>query len=132
MNFSFHWPERPSELRRDPAHGKIAGVCAGLGTYFEVSPKFIRVALVLGCVFGLFIPLVAGYVLLTMLLPTVAESESVDFPGTGGSPAWNTAASGDRIDALKDHFRHLDQRLAAIEAQVTSDEFRLRQKFRDL
>lgn len=134
MSFSpFHWPERPTDLRRDPARGKIAGVCAGLGAYFEVSPKFIRLALVIGCVFGLFLPLVGGYVALTVLLPTTTDDEPAGFPGAGPSrAAWTVASAGERIDALKEHFRLLDQRLAAIESQVTSDEFRLRQKFRDL
>lgn len=130
MSFSssFRWPERPTDLRRDPARGKVAGVCAGLGAYFEVNPKFLRIALVLGCLFGLFLPLVAGYILLTVLLPTTSEDETaVDVFGEAAG-----RGTSDRVEALREHFHHLDQRLAAIEAMVTSDEFRLRQKFRDL
>jgi phage shock protein PspC (stress-responsive transcriptional regulator) len=38
-------PGRP-RLRRDPEHGMIAGVCAGLGRHFGIDPILIRVAFV--------------------------------------------------------------------------------------
>lgn len=136
MTFSsFRWPERPTGLYRDPERGKIAGVCAGLGAYFEVRPKFIRLAMILGCVFGLFVPIVIGYILLTILLPTAAEMSTADplfREERPHSASWTAASADERIDGLKVRFRALDQRLAAIEEQVTSEEFRLRQKFRDL
>ena len=132
---SFRWPERPSGLYRDPEHGKVAGVCAGLGRYFQVRPKFIRLAMIMGCVFGLFIPIVVGYILLTVLLPIVPDGAANGPPSHAdhsGSDRWRGGDAGTRIDGLKDRFRSLDQRLAAIEARVTSEEFQLRQKFRDL
>jgi phage shock protein C len=137
---SFRWPERPSGLYRDPDHGKIAGVCAGLGAYFAVRPKFIRLAMILGCVFGLFIPIVVGYVLLTLLLPTASEVSAAERALAGAarrSGPWNPPDPGEptseeRIERLKERFRGLDRRLAGIETQVTSAEFQLRQKFRDL
>jgi phage shock protein C len=128
----FRWPNCPPGLFRDPEHGKIAGVCAGLGAYFEVRPKFIRLAMIMGSVFGLFIPIMFGYVLLTLLLPTPSSSEE-RFSGAGAEGVmWRGRGTGERIDALKDRFRALDRRLAAIEMQVTSEEFQLRQKFREL
>ncbi|HXP96445.1 MAG TPA: PspC domain-containing protein [Telmatospirillum sp.] len=128
--YSFQWFERPPGLFRDPRHGKIAGVCAGLGAYFEVRPKFIRLAMILGCVFGLFIPIILGYVLLTVLLPTTSSAAAYD--GRAAADPWREEAAGEKIDSLKERFRGLDRRLAAIETKVTSEEFLLRQKFRDL
>ncbi len=128
----FPWPEGPGGLYRDPEHGKVAGVCAGLGAYFQVRPKFIRLAMILGSVFGLFIPIIIGYVLLTVLLPIGPAAAADGARGQPGSGPWNERETGDRIDGLKERFRSLDQRLAAIEAKVISDEFQLRQKFRDL
>lgn len=34
-------------LYRDPANGRIAGVCAGLAEYFELSVAFTRILFVL-------------------------------------------------------------------------------------
>jgi signal transduction histidine kinase len=32
------------ELRRDPEHGMVAGVCAGLGSYLNIDPLLLRIA----------------------------------------------------------------------------------------
>jgi signal transduction histidine kinase len=32
------------ELRRDPEHGMVAGVCAGLGSYLDIDPLLLRIA----------------------------------------------------------------------------------------
>ncbi len=112
----------PPGLYRDPAHGKVAGVCAGLGAYFQVQPKFIRIAAVVGSLFGFF-PLIAGlYVLLTMILPVRSEGVAVD------DRQWPRPT----VDDLTRRFDSLDRRLARMEELVISEDFRLRQKFRDL
>ena len=33
---------------RDPANGKIAGVCAGLADYFELDVTIVRIAFLIG------------------------------------------------------------------------------------
>jgi phage shock protein C len=38
-------------LYRDVGHKKIAGVCAGLGTYFNVDPTIVRIIFLLITVF---------------------------------------------------------------------------------
>ncbi|MEA2151728.1 MAG: hypothetical protein QOD69_3558, partial [Solirubrobacteraceae bacterium] len=55
------------ELRRDPEHGLVAGVCAGIGAHLDIDPVLLRIAFVatapaagLGLV---------AYVLAWMLLP---------------------------------------------------------------
>src|SRR5688500_4645986 len=35
---------QPKRLRRIPAQGRIAGVCAGLAAYFDVDVAFVRLA----------------------------------------------------------------------------------------
>lgn len=133
----FDW--LPAGLFRDPDNGRLAGVCAGLGNYFEVKPKFIRLALILGSVFGLFAPIVIGYILLTWLMPVAPRTVGDDRWGfTGGSPRGPASRPGansfswERVGQLRQRFSDLDRRLADMEARVTSDEFRLRQQFRDL
>lgn len=53
-------------LRRLPAEGQIAGVCAGLGEYFDIDPTLLRVvAVVLAIVTG------GGFVLVYFLMALV-------------------------------------------------------------
>ncbi len=114
----------PEGLYRDPAHGKVAGVCAGLGAYFQIRPKFIRIAAVVGSLFGFF-PVIAGlYVLLTMILPVRPEGMT----GVGEGEDRPRPS----VDELKRRFESLDHRLARMEELVISEDFRLRQKFREL
>jgi len=55
------------ELRRDPEHGIVAGVCAGIGAHFDIDPILLRIA------FGATTPAaglgVVAYILAWMLLP---------------------------------------------------------------
>ena len=32
------------ELRRDPEHGIVGGVCAGIGAHYDVDPILLRIA----------------------------------------------------------------------------------------
>jgi signal transduction histidine kinase len=55
------------ELRRDPEHGMIAGVCAGLGRHLDIDPLLLRIvfaAMTLASGVGL-----VAYLLAWMLLP---------------------------------------------------------------
>jgi phage shock protein C len=103
-------------LYRIPADGKIAGVCAGLGERFQVQTKFIRAGFIIAAVCGLFVPVLILYAALTLLLPT---APGASFNSFGGA-------------RLRSRFDSLDGRLARIEAWVTSEDYRLRQQFRDL
>ncbi len=106
----FHWSRNPLGLYRDTRHGRVAGVCSGIGAYLDIRPKFIRLAAILACVFD---PL---------------------FQSPNEERFWRSvSASPNRTAAdLKVRFRSLDRRLSDIETKVTSEEFDLRQKFRDL
>jgi phage shock protein C len=137
----------PAELYRDPEHGRVAGVCIGLGRYFSIRPKIIRIGFIVGSVFGLFVPLAILYGALTLLMPPVEPGASFGAPdpvvrrwerwsfevGTDGTRTARGAAEAEaQVTRLAEYFRTLDQRLGKIEAKVTSDEFVLRQKFREL
>jgi signal transduction histidine kinase len=68
---------RSRDLRRDPQHGMVAGVCAGLGKRLQIDPLLLRIvfaATALASGIGL-----VAYVLAWILLP--AE------PADGGAPA---------------------------------------------
>lgn len=130
-----------SGLRRDPWHGKVSGVCAGIGGYYGIRPKWIRIALVVSLFVNL--PLtILGYVIATLLLKPLPE------PGLGGQSEMNAGTSARRqraetkaeedlppelrFAALKDKFREIEGRTGDIEGLVTSPEFRLRRDFRKM
>jgi phage shock protein C len=128
----FHWSRNPIRLYRDTERGKVAGVCAGLANYFDIRVKFVRLAVILGMVFGFFVPILVTYILMALLLkpkptqPLFASEQEEHF--------WRTVSVSPNLSVseLRKRFRGLDRRLSEIESRVTSDEFDLRRKFRDL
>jgi phage shock protein PspC (stress-responsive transcriptional regulator) len=42
----------PTRLKRAPHEGIVAGVCAGLGDYFNIDPVFVRIALIIFVLLG--------------------------------------------------------------------------------
>jgi phage shock protein C len=129
-----------SGLRRDPWHGKVSGVCAGIGGYYGIRPKWIRIALIVSLCINP--PLtILGYVIATLLLRPLPEP-SFGAEGVGGQSEMNAGTSAHaqraeakaeedlppelRFAALKDKFRELEGRTGDIEGLVTSSEFRLR------
>jgi len=117
----------PEGLVRDTVNGKVAGVCAGLGGYFSIKTKWVRLFLILSSVFGFFVPVLIVYVVLAVLMPPAPSGFAYGTP--------TVDETGRRVpDAsyMRDHFSHLDRRLANMEAWVTSEDYRLRQQFKNL
>lgn len=122
-----------SKVRRYPADGWVAGVCAGIADYFGWSVKLIRVLLILGLVFSGFFPVGVLYLVLWYLMDPAEGSLQQEPPAADGS----TAAAGPRGSApspadLRARFEKLERRLQQIEACVTQDELDLRRQFRQL
>jgi len=117
-------------LWRDTDRGILAGVCAGIADYVGVEPIVVRLAAVLGLVF-FFPPTIAAYVILAIALrpkpPALYSSadEEAFWRGVGTAPA-------DTVNSLKRKFADLEARLGYMESQVTSGDFELHRKFRDL
>jgi len=127
----FHWSRNPIRLYRDTERGKVAGVCAGLANYFDIRVKFVRLAVILGMVFGFFVPILIVYVLMALLLKPMPTQL---FASEKEEQFWRTVSVSPNLSVsdLRKRFRGLDRRLSDIENRVTSDEFDLRRKFRDL
>lgn len=121
----------PEGLVRDTEMGKVAGVCAGIGGYFGVKTKFVRLAFILAAIFFFFPTTLIIYGVLALLMPRApvgfAYDNVVDEPRQPGQPAQPPAYTN-----LHEHFSTLDRRLANMEAWVTSEDYRLRQKFKNL
>ena len=117
-------------LYRDPEHGLLAGVCAGIADYFGTERIVIRLAFVVAlCLF--IVPAALVYVVLAIALPKrppalyTSDAEAAFWRGVATAP-------DDTLAALRRRFRDLDARLQAMEREVTSGEADLRRKFRDL
>ncbi len=65
---------------------KLAGVCGGLGEYFDIDPTVVRLLfVVLGIITGVF-PFVVGYLLAWLLVPRHPEVVIREQPSAPQAP----------------------------------------------
>ena len=127
----FHWSNNPIRLYRDTKHARVAGVCAGLAAFFDIKVRFVRLGVILLTIFSGWVPGFLIYIALALLLKPMPDNL---FKSAEEERFWRTVNVSPNLSVseLRGRFRTLDRRLAEMEARVTSDEFHLRQKFRDL
>ncbi len=107
------------KLYRDTENGKVAGVCAGLATYFGFNLIAIRLIWLFGLLF--FWPAVV-YIVLALIIPRMPENlfssqEQREFyRGVNRDPKQT-------FGSLKLRFKDLDLRLQQMEKHVTSKAF---------
>ncbi|MGP1394397.1 MAG: envelope stress response membrane protein PspC [Inquilinaceae bacterium] len=122
--------QNPHRLYRDPANGVLFGVCAGLADYLGVRRVHVRlgafVALLIFTPQTLFVYVLAAILLRRKPAQIYRTDDEERF--------WRSVSSTPRetFGTLRHRFRELDQRLAAMEGHVTSDEYRLDREIRDL
>jgi len=121
----------PNKLYKDPRNGKLMGVCAGLADYTGVKANYIRIALVLGAIFGFFIWIVIGYIILGFVLEPkpaglYADPEEERFWRDVRTRPQATSAD------LRRRFRDIDERIRRMESYVTSNRFKLDREIKDL
>jgi phage shock protein C len=126
----FERPFNPHRLYRDRENRRIMGVCAGIASYFGMDPLPLRLALI-GAAFFFPFPVIPGYFVLGVLLP---KRPPQLYASQEEETMWRevTVAPDRNFYALKLKFSDLEARLARMEADVTSNEFELRRKFRDI
>jgi phage shock protein C len=119
-----------TRLYRDPDHGVLAGVCAGIAAYLGVERIAVRLAFVLALIL-FFPPAALGYVVLAFLLP---RRPPALFASSEDEAFWRgvAVAPDDTLAGLRRRFADLETRLRGMEQSVSAPEFDLRRKFRDL
>jgi phage shock protein C len=117
----------------DKRNGKFMGVCAGIADYTGFEVLWVRIAMVLGTVFG------AGFlVLLYLLVGFMASDKPAELWAGEVNPEdrafWQKtrAAPGRTIREVRSSFRDIDRRLRDIETHVTSSNSRLAREIDDL
>ena len=130
-------------IHRNTRDKRLAGVCAGVADYLEVSPFWIRLLAVLSLfVFGPFT--VFGYIVCIFLLdpdPFLEDERrrrrsrrrsrgrrvepEADADSAAGMAATRPGREGGKTETCAASFRDLEKRLREIEAYMTSKRFRL-------
>ncbi len=125
------------ELYRDPAEGKLAGVCAGFANYFGVEVWLIRIIVIsAGLLGGSFLVLLA-YVALAFMLEkqpvTYSENIKAQQDHTLKSKPWQRGQSPEQfLSVLERDFDRIDGKIRNMEAYVTSDTFKVDREFSKL
>jgi phage shock protein C len=61
-------------LYRSEKDRMIAGVCGGMGEYFNIDSTLIRVIWVLATILTVFFPLTLAYLILALIIPKEGEA----------------------------------------------------------
>jgi len=115
--------KNPHKLYRDKDNAMLAGVCAGLASYFGLNRKGLRLIAAVSTLF--FFPfMVPAYIILTIILPVKPQGLYKD---KNQENFWRdmSMAPSDVFSNLSHRFRELDLRLQKMEAYVTSREFEM-------
>jgi phage shock protein C len=122
----------PKRFFRSRDDSVIAGVCGGIAERFGWEPILVRVLTVLLTMFMMGPVAIIAYIVIWMITPRAplgyggfSEEEDAFWRGVSDRPR---ATFG----TIKYTFMDLEERLKNIERTVTSEEWRLRQEFKDL
>ncbi|RKF19821.1 envelope stress response membrane protein PspC [Alginatibacterium sediminis] len=120
-------------LYRDPDNGKLAGVCAGIAQRFRIETWLVRIIAFTVAItnFGLFAIIYgAGWLFLEKKPGTESEQSAIN---QLKSKVWQRGDSPSSIiDDIDNLFKNLETRLQDLEKTVTSRDFDLKRKFKNL
>ncbi len=121
---------RAQRFYRDPQHGRLMGVCAGLADYFGWNVTFVRILAVIA-LFWFSALTLAVYLILGFLLPVKPERL---YDWDEDEAYWRSMrrSAKDTYHDVRYRFRDLDRKLARMEGYVTSRRYDLDRQFRDL
>ncbi|GLP94835.1 envelope stress response membrane protein PspC [Paraferrimonas sedimenticola] len=124
------------ELYRDPANGKIAGVCAGIAEYFNVEVWLVRVVTLSAFLLGWFsgLPLILYIAAWAVLDKKPAQAQREEMANMEVKKKLWQAGEPPK-QALRDinrNFRALELKLRRMEQHVTTDSFHLKREIDNL
>lgn len=120
-------------LIRPRANRVFAGVCAGLARHFSVSVYWVRIFFIFGFILQGPLALVLYVVSIFLMSSEPKGSSSIPpIPKMAEAPLNRPLSPDLEREMLCLEFEDIEARLRLIEDHVTSKEFVLRQKFKDL
>ncbi len=122
----------PKRFFRSRNDSVISGVCGGIAERFGWDSTLVRILTVLLTIFMMGPVALVAYIVICLVTPRAPlgyESFSAD-----EDAFWRGVSDRPRatFGTIKYSFMDLEERLKNIERTVTSDEWRLRQEFKDL
>ena len=128
MRYDGNW--RAQRFYRDPSHGKLMGVCAGLADYFGWNVTLVRGLAIVALIWFNVVTL-ALYLVLGFVLPTKPDAL---YDWDADEEYWRSVrrSAGDTFRDVRHRFRELDMKLQHMEGYVTSSRYDLDRQFRDL
>ncbi|WP_416305575.1 envelope stress response membrane protein PspC [Neptunicella sp. SCSIO 80796] len=140
------------ELYRDPAKGKIAGVCAGFAAYFGMEVWLVRILVITAALLGsgpfFFVAYVAAWFILDKKPSVVEQVGRHTFKGQGKgwynvpeeartvevkTKVWQSGESAKQAcQDIKQHYTQIEQKLRNMETYVTTTEFQLNREINKL
>lgn len=121
---------RAQRLYRDPRHGKLMGVCAGVAEYFGWDVTLIRILAIVALFWFGALTLVA-YLILGFMLPTRPDTP-YDWDIDEEYRRSMRRSTGRTFRDMRDRCREPDMKLQHMEGYVTSSRYDLDRQFRDL
>lgn len=119
-----------NEMRRRHPRALIAGVCAELADRFGLPVWLLRVVVIFAFCDANWTTGIC-YVAVTVALRT-RLIDLLPARMRPSRPPWGDAPADPGYQLQRDRFSALELRLARLEAAVTSDELKLRARFRDI
>ena len=121
---------RPTGLYKNRRRAKISGVCAGVAEYLGIEPILVR-AVAVCCLIVASLPTLVGYFIAAWLLDDRPDDL---YASPGEETFWREVRTATHVTThdLGTKFQGMARRIGAMEAHVTSPEFDLNRKFRDL
>jgi len=127
-DFFRYGQRRPGQELYRSRKGKILGVCAGLGEYFDLSVTGIRVVAVILLIVTGFWPVLAVYFLAAILMKL---KPILPLEDEGDEEFYNSylASRSMALKRLKRTYDHLDRRIRRMEDIVTTREYDWERRF---
>lgn len=120
-------------LYRDPQHGKLTGVCAGVANFFGLERWLVRILVVSATLLGGGFLVILLYIALSLMLekqPYVKEEYSAH---TIKSKPWEQGKTAKQLlETLESDLKQVERRVQKIEAYVTSEAFDVNREFNKL
>ena len=61
--------DKMKKLYKSRHNKKLAGVCGGIGDYFQIDPTIIRLLVILICFLTAIFPVLIGYIIAALIIP---------------------------------------------------------------